>query len=121
MKGNLRRPALSELFNNDPEAPMEHDLAETISVPQNTPARGLGTSRETLRGKGTIRGDATIRAGKLLEAFLPLAAHLVPLPDGGDVDLDEDDVIDLEMAQKNLADGLEYEGLELIVSSCNYG
>lgn len=117
MKGNLRRPVLSELFNVD--QPVGIDGPAELGVPQNTPMkpkRGDGTiGKGILKGQGADMG--TIRAGKLLEALLPLAAHLVPLPFGDDEDLEDDeDMNELEQAQKMLAYGLEQEGLELVVS-----
>lgn len=151
IKGNLRRPALSELFDHantdtdtvthgtaDGDVGADEGQGHVPPAPQNTPAKGLARASDTFgRVGGTIRGTIagrrdgdTIRGTKLLEAFLPLAAHLVPLPcdrdddnelydDWDEEDGDSDE--DLTLAQKQLAEDLGYEGLELVVStSCHF-
>lgn len=131
------------------------------NVPANTPIKAPRTaiSRPTLptadSRTGTLKGKYTsvregrvpkdsvsgsVRGTNLLKALLPLAAHLVPLPDAendelleeeemdggyfgrgvfgnGDVQVhvDGEDEMD-EDAERALIDGLEMGGLELIVS-----
>lgn len=126
-KGNLRRPALSEVFNQPIEIDsgvVDERFMGTVSgnsVPQNTPMKGVSFNEDgTIRKKGGKDDDGdigTIRAGKLIEALLPLSAHLVPLPFGSDDDLaEEGDDQTIEDAQRQLAADLETGGLELVVS-----
>lgn len=102
--GKRRTPLSEKLFINPSDPPIIESVSEAESV--EIESNQINTAK----------------AMKLLEALLPLAAHLIPLPGGGEDELDEvvltrDNEVD--KARDGLVRNLEEEGMELVVSvSC---